>query len=131
MITSIDKLEKLGIYKDISTKTVAEFKRYNLIYGWNGSGKSTLSRLFRVIGEKAVPENFSGLKYTITVDGSRYSEKDKLPTTTNIAVFNEDFVNENIEWNDSLNIQIRRYIMMNWLRRFLYLMRNMKMCLHY
>ena len=102
MITSIDKLEKLGIYKDIRTKTIADFKRYNLIYGWNGSGKSTFSRLFRVIGEENVPENFAGLKYTITVDGNRYSERDKLPTTTNIAVFNEDFMNENIEWNGTI-----------------------------
>lgn len=43
MITSIDKLENLGIYDKILLKKCQDFKRYNLIYGWNGSGKSTLS----------------------------------------------------------------------------------------
>jgi len=38
MIPSIDKLEKLGIYNTISSKTASDFNRYNLLYGWNGSG---------------------------------------------------------------------------------------------
>lgn len=52
MITSIDKLENLGIYNKIPPKRCQDFKRYNLIYGWNGSGKSTLSRLFDLLGDK-------------------------------------------------------------------------------
>ena len=102
MISSIDKLENLGIYNTIPPKTASDFKRYNLIYGWNGSGKSTLSRLFSFIGGRNIPPEYDKLKISITVDGSQYSEKQIPLTSENIAVFNEDFIKDNIDWNGTL-----------------------------
>ena len=102
MITSIDKLKNLGIYKDFNFKTIADFKRYNLIYGWNGSGKSTLSRMFDFLSGKEIPENFVDLKYLVTIDGKQYSEKADIAGSENILVFNEDFVKENIDWNGTI-----------------------------
>lgn len=102
MISSIDKLENLGIYNTIPPKTASDFKRYNLIYGWNGSGKSTLSRLFSFIGGHERPKEYDKLKATITVDGKQYTEKQLPLNNEHIAVFNEDFVKENIDWNGTL-----------------------------
>ena len=102
MIFSIDKLSDLGIYSTIPPKCASDFKRYNLIYGWNGSGKSTLSRFFSFVGGHEIPKEFNGLKFTITVDGVQYTEKQMPLLNENIAVFNEDFVQENIDWNGTL-----------------------------
>lgn len=102
MILSIDKLENLGIYNTIPPKTADNFKRYNLIYGWNGSGKSTLSRLFSFVGGRSIPSEYEKLKVTINVDGIQYSEKQIPLNNEFIAVFNEDFIKDNIDWNGTL-----------------------------
>jgi len=102
LITSIDKLESLGIFSDIPPQKAKPFKRYNLIYGWNGSGKSTLSRLFDIVGGRELPKELEGLKVKITVGKRQYS-KEQLPLVSeNIAVFNEDFVKDNIDWDGTL-----------------------------
>lgn len=36
MITKIEEIENLGIYKNFNHSKINEFKQYNLIYGWNG-----------------------------------------------------------------------------------------------
>lgn len=102
MITSIDKLENLGIYDTIPPKSASDFKRYNLIYGWNGSGKSTLSRLFSFIGGRSISSEYDKLKFSITVGGVKYSERQIPLASEYIAVFNEDFINDNIDWNGTL-----------------------------
>lgn len=127
MITSIDKLENLGIYNKIPPKRCQDFKRYNLIYGWNGSGKSTLSRLFAFVGGQKTPDDFSDVKATITCDGVTYNQQQFPIASEKILVFNEDFVNDNINWNgtiksilllDEKNIEdVKKY---NGLKEFLY-----------
>ena len=64
MISSIDKLENMGIYDNIPPKRCRNFQRYNLIYGWNGSGKSTLSRLFAFFGGQKIPDEHEKIKAT-------------------------------------------------------------------
>ena len=102
MITSIDKLENLGIYDKIPPKKCQDFKRYNLIYGWNGSGKSTLSRLLAFVGGQKTPDDFGNVKATITCNGVTYSQQQFPITSEKILVFNEDFVNDNINWNGTI-----------------------------
>ena len=102
MITSIDKLEKLGIYQDFSSKTCSDFKKYNLIYGWNGSGKSTLSRLFAHIAGQKNMESKTPFKATITYNGGQFKENQYPLASGNIVVFNEDFIKDNIEWNGTI-----------------------------
>ena len=127
MITSIEKLENLGIYGKIPPKKCQEFQRYNLIYGWNGSGKSTLSRLFAFAGGQKIPDDFSNVKATIASDKKQYSEKEFPVVNEKILVFNEDFIEDNINWNgtiksilllDEKNIEdVKKY---NALKEFLY-----------
>lgn len=102
MITSIDKLENLGIYDKIPPKKCQDFKKYNLIYGWNGSGKSTLSRLLAFIGGQKVSDDFCDIKATISCDGITYDQQQFPITNEKILVFNEDFINDNINWNGTI-----------------------------
>lgn len=102
MITKIEKIENLGIYKNFAFSKINEFKKYNLIYGWNGSGKSTLSRLFSSLGGKNISELYSGFKTSICIDGTVYTEKQFPILSEHIKVFNEYFIKENIDWNGIL-----------------------------
>ena len=102
MITSINKLENLGLYDKISSKRCQDFKRYNLIYGWSGSGKITLSRLFAFVREQKILDDFCNVKTTITCNGVTYNQQQFLIESEKILVFNEDFVNDNINWNGTI-----------------------------
>jgi len=103
MITSITKLKNAGIYKSFDSKTCGSFDRYNLIYGWNGSGKSTLSRVFKWIENRGVVEELPGLEVTFEADSYTYNSDNVQHFTDNIAIFNSDFVNDNIDWNGIIN----------------------------
>lgn len=102
MITKIEKIENLGIYKNFNSSKINEFKQYNLIYGWNGSGKSTLSRLFSSVNGKNISEIYNGFKTSICIDRVVYTENQFPISTEYIKVFNEDFIKENIDWNGIL-----------------------------
>ena len=60
MIRRIQKLQGYRIFRDFKWDGLADFGRYNLIYGWNGVGKTTLSSLFRLLQDKTPPT--SGVK---------------------------------------------------------------------
>lgn len=102
MITKIEKIENLGIYKNFNHSKINEFKRYNLIYGWNGSGKSTLARLFSSLNGKNIAEIYNGFQTLICVDGTVYAETQFPIATESIKVFNDDFIQENIDWDGIL-----------------------------
>lgn len=102
MITKIEKIENLGIYKNFNNSKINEFKQYNLIYGWNGSGKSTLSRLFSSLNGKNINEIYDGFKTSICINGTVYTENQFPISTESIKVFNNDFIKENIDWNGIL-----------------------------
>lgn len=109
MITKIEKIENLGIYKNFNHSKINEFKQYNLIYGWNGSGKSTLSRLFSSLNGKNIAEIYNGFKTSICVDETVYAENQFPISTESIKVFNDDFIKENIDWDGILK-SILKYI---------------------
>lgn len=102
MITKIEKIENLGIYKNFTSSKINEFKKYNLIYGWNASGKSTLSRLFSSFGGKDISRLYNDIKATVCIDGKLYTENKFPIPSESIEVFNEDFIKENIDWNGVL-----------------------------
>lgn len=102
MINSIESIKNFGIYKDyqkcINTKN---FERYNLFYGWNGSGKSTIVRILQMLETKLLAEN---CKFKIKMnDGSIVTEKNLTDFTENLYVFNQDFIENNIDWNGKIN----------------------------
>jgi wobble nucleotide-excising tRNase len=73
-----------------------------LIYGWNGSGKTTLSRIFWFFEKKEVtiPE-YDLLECNIQTDVGIIKSQDIKTNDLKIRVFNEEFVRENLKFNDS------------------------------
>lgn len=100
-IQSIKKLENFGIFQNYTSQEVNDFGKYNLFYGWNGSGKSTLSYLFYCIERRAHPSRFPNAKFNLTLcEQENITEKTILNSSLNIYVFNKDFIDDNISWNN-------------------------------
>jgi wobble nucleotide-excising tRNase len=54
MIRKLLEIKNLGIFDNYRwDPSMANFERFNLIYGWNGSGKTTLSLLFSSFEKEA------------------------------------------------------------------------------
>lgn len=104
MIECIEELKDFGIYRSFKKNgQLNNFSKYNLFYGWNGSGKSTLSKLFTLLGKGEIPEVFQRSQFKVVLDGGRIVKHDDFEGTgLKICVFNQDFINENIDWNNSV-----------------------------
>ncbi len=105
MINSLEVIKNFGIYENyIKSNKLNDFMKFNLFYGWNGSGKSTLSKLFRALEVKQTPSDFLKAEFKIKLDnGINISEKNLNDFKESIHVFNEDFINSNIEWDGKIN----------------------------
>ncbi|WP_406657482.1 AAA family ATPase [Methanolobus sp. ZRKC2] len=100
MIERIDTIKNFGIYKDL-TFCAPDFKKYNLIYGWNYSGKTTLSRLFRCIELNNLHLDFSDAQFELTDINTNRIKHDSLDNSSyQFRIFNTDFVNDNLYWDD-------------------------------
>lgn len=100
-ITSISKLKGFGIFENCNSTDVHNFGKYNLFYGWNGSGKSTLSSLFRCIDNCTPSDTFPMAEFAVKVDdGSTITQANISEADLNIYTFNQDFIDENISWNN-------------------------------
>ncbi len=105
MIKKINQIKNIAAFKDFNwNKNLSDFKKYNAFYGWNGTGKTTIARIFSVF-EKVELGDFE-LEDDSTVIIETDSSTLKLSKNNtisgllknNIRVFNEDFVNENLNW---------------------------------
>lgn len=94
MITKINKIKNLGlVFADFTWKTgVPDFKQFNLIYGLNGCGKTTLTRLFDAISGLEI-EN---LQYEFEEDDGSKAKQGE-PFTKKVRVFNQDYIQKNVE----------------------------------
>ena len=108
MITKISLLKNFGIYENFlwDASVLDDFRKFNLFYGWNGSGKSTLAKLFYQLVKKQpiLREDFGEFQFKIEVDdGTVIDEKTYEGNTLNLFVFNSQFVEDNINWNEKIN----------------------------
>lgn len=103
MIQQISKLKNFGIFQDYKpSKDLKPFTQYNLFYGWNGSGKSTVAKLFFSLAEKKNHSHFENGEFTVQVkDQSDVSNKNITANTLNIRVFNRDFIDRNVNFEES------------------------------
>jgi wobble nucleotide-excising tRNase len=100
MIEKIESIKNFGVYKNLSFDA-PDFKKYNLIYGWNYSGKTTLSRLFRCIEMGKLHLDFPDAEFEIIDNEEEKIKHNKLDSSTyQFRVFNTDFVNENLYWDN-------------------------------
>lgn len=81
----------------------ADLAKYNLIYGWNGSGKTTLSRIFSFLERRSIhlPELID-VEFTIqTHQAGLIKHCDIASHRMSVRVFNEDFIKENLLFEQS------------------------------
>ncbi len=103
MIVCINRLKQFGIFSDFNGTKIQKFGRYNLVYGWNGTGKSTLSNLFSCFELRSMVPRFSTGQFSVGLeDGSTITETTLPSSQLNIHVFNQRFVQENIDWDNSV-----------------------------
>lgn len=93
-VVRISRLRDCGIFRDFTWPAdLADFGRYNLIYGWNWTGKTTLSRLFRDLELRRSPTMGQAV---FQIDGGDVRNEDFPQSTLQIRVFNRDFVQESV-----------------------------------
>ena len=93
-IDRILRLRDYGVFRDFSWPAdLADFGRYNLLYGWNGSGKTTLSRLFRALERRSL---ITAGQATVRIDGNDVGGAAFPQVTVPVRVFNRDFVQESV-----------------------------------
>lgn len=107
-INSINKLKKVGSFKDFTAPANLAFSDVNLFYGYNGSGKTTLTRVFQCLnyGVNSLLDNDGELLIDFT-DCEIDVKCNSIPASiTNFAntiikdkvkVFNADFVEKNLK----------------------------------
>ncbi|MDD9867882.1 MAG: AAA family ATPase [Candidatus Campbellbacteria bacterium] len=108
MIKKIKKLKNLGIFKDFNWGSETnDFKKFNLIYGWNRSGKTSISRIFASCEKKCTYDENKFKQYPkhgefeIKTDSVSIKDTDVINNILPIKVFNQDFIDENISFDDS------------------------------
>lgn len=103
MILNIQKIKNFGIFQDCNNSGVQNFGKYNLIYGWNGSGKSTLSTLFESQEKKSKPVKFASAEFTVNCENNiSITHNTHSISTLKIHTFNQNFIKENIDWDNSI-----------------------------
>lgn len=97
MIHAFSSIKGFGVFDDFRwPNTLAEFKRFNIIYGWNYSGKTTLSRVFRSFELKRRHEGFGNAQVQLKEEDGSLCDLDSTLMRTPIRVFNKDFVKDNL-----------------------------------
>lgn len=103
MITNISKLKGFGVFHDFKAgKELKPFAQYNIFYGWNGSGKSTLTKVFLSITDKKMHVDFLDGEFTVSIkDLPDITHKNIAQNDRNIRVFNKDFIERNVNFEQS------------------------------
>ena len=105
-IVNLSELSGVGVLGDRTrSDSSLGFLQYNLIYGFNGSGKSTLSRLFASLqggtNDAMLPKDCS-FEFELENRNHLKSPANLKGIEKHILVFNVDFVDRNLQWNNSV-----------------------------
>jgi wobble nucleotide-excising tRNase len=99
MIKKINKLRNFGIFHDFAWQPdLADFKKFNLIYGWNYSGKTTLSRVFRCFQLGQLHDGYPAATFDFELEDGRIFNQGQLNQPFVVRVFNSDFIRDNLKW---------------------------------
>ena len=101
MIKYLQEIRGFGIFNDYKKLTsLSEFNKFNLIYGWNGCGKTTLSRIFACLEKRKKSIHFDDCSFKIITDSCEVNIENLDSNSLNVLVFNQDFISDNINWNE-------------------------------
>jgi wobble nucleotide-excising tRNase len=99
----INSIKSFGIYEDFSWHSdTPEFKIFNVFYGWNYSGKTTLSRIFRCLETGKVHADYDSCSFQFEDNSGNTYTPATMPSSLIVRVFNSDFINENLKWNEGI-----------------------------
>lgn len=103
MIESIQSISNMGVYDSyVKPSTLKNFSDRNIFYGWNYSGKTTLSRLFAMLEDRKLNEEFPDIKFLISCsDEEKITPENIDRINLQVRVFNSDYVEKNINWDGS------------------------------
>lgn len=101
MLKCINKIRNFGVFNDYTKPAdIEDFSEKNIIYGWNYSGKTTISRIFQSIETRSLVSDFSDATFTlIDVNNVTLSENNLATVTSQVRVFNSDFIASNLSWD--------------------------------
>ncbi|MBD1421991.1 AAA family ATPase [Sphingobacterium chuzhouense] len=100
MIQKIAKLKNVGIFENFTAdSSLSDFKKFNLFYGWNGSGKTTISRFLNSVERENFLTDFQSGEYEIQLADRKVTHKSNSSLPFKLYVFNQEFINNNIDWN--------------------------------
>lgn len=100
MIKRIKKIN-FGIFSNFRPSAdLQDFQRYNVVYGWNWSGKTTLSRIFRCFKLSSMHSDYPNGEFELELYDGTVITHATLSSLPNVRVFNKDFIDENISWDD-------------------------------
>lgn len=110
---TLKAIKKINITKVASFSNFAqdfEFQKINVFFGYNGCGKTTLSRTLCCLEKKEIidelkTEDIETPLFSIETDDKTYSENN-LDNTLKIKVFNQDYVNKNINYDNLTGVLI-------------------------
>lgn len=103
MIANIAKLKDCGIFRDYNQAQCEDFLKYNIFYGWNGSGKSTLAKIFCSLEKKQMPVGFEKAQFEVCLKNSQVLNPSNLVDFPyKLFAFNQDFIKENISWDETV-----------------------------
>ncbi|PQA90391.1 Wobble nucleotide-excising tRNase [Chryseobacterium piscicola] len=109
MIIKFNDLQKVGVFDNflwddcVKNKNgeVVFFDKLNILYGQNYAGKTTLSRIMRSLEIGKFSEKYTDAKFFIKCSDDRnFTHKNLGNNPYNVRVFNEDFIRDNIEFNN-------------------------------
>ena len=104
VIKQITSLESLGVFRAYSAPAeLPDLRKSNLIYGFNGCGKTILSRVLACLGTGALhPALPEGGVFEVQLTDGRIIKSTDAHQNLNerIFVFNGDFIEENLHWQD-------------------------------
>jgi wobble nucleotide-excising tRNase len=100
LVKKINRIKHFGIFQDFTASIdLVDFPTFNLLYGWNGSGKTTLSKLFHLLETKTADPEFPEFEIELlSADGTVTRQNSLSSFTDRVFVFNQPFVEENIDW---------------------------------
>jgi wobble nucleotide-excising tRNase len=105
MIKKIKEIKNVAVFKDFNwDRNIPDFRKYNAFYGWNGSGKTTITRLLSVFEKvelgKIELEDDSTFVIETNSGTLKLSKNESIQDSlkNRIRIFNEDFIEENLDW---------------------------------
>ncbi|MFZ5516122.1 MAG: AAA family ATPase [Candidatus Zhuqueibacterota bacterium] len=115
MITQINKLKEIGIFKDFNwNNDIPDFNKKNIIFGYNGCGKTTLTNIFNLfsqIDKIEKDELFADIvndkdisEIELVFDGKKVKYNKDL-ANEKIWIFNTGFITGHIYDGSSSNIK--------------------------